>query len=887
MHGGAAQGFPVAEATGSQPHRPQVPALAEGDADEGVLGRFRHVVTLAPEAVAVSDGNDRLSFDELARRAASVRTAVGAAMARLPGPVLRATEGAPGGPDPVAVLCEHDAAAVGAVIGVLASGHPLLVLDPQAPQDRLRSLVDRAGARVVVCAPTTQDSAAGLAGELVVVGRDTPEAPSQHLWEQLPQAGLVATLEPAERLTGGPALIAVDHRALVLQAYSRSVLTGGIRDGDRLAQPLPLPASAGLLGTLTALLAGAEVCLYDVRTRGTEGLADWIQAEGPSVLAVDPPLLRSMLRSWPWQEQFVSVRSVVICGDTAYAREVGLLRALLTPSGLVHRWYATGEGGLLADHTLPADGPALDGVLPAGRPGYDRELLVVDEQGRPVPDGQTGQVVATCRTHLFSGYWLDPEATAAVVTANPDGSRRFLTGDLGRIDTDGVLHVAGRHEHTVRIGGQAVDPAQIDAVLFGLAEVREAVVVGADVDGVTGDGHRAAAPAGAGPDQRLVAYVVPDADQPSAARLRAALRAALPSHLVPETVVYLDVLPRTTAGLVDRTQLPPPPPRPAVAAGEVPETRWEEMIAEIWAEVLELDRIGRHEDFFELGGDSLSAEALISRIIAELGADEQVCTTGLLIQAPTVAEFAVRLRGRPSIRRGPLVPLNPAGRRPPLFIVAGGGGLGIAFVPWARLLGPDQPTWALQNPALEGRGLPERSVPSIARAHVAAIRGVQPRGPYFLAGHSFGGLLALEVAQQLHAAGEHVGLLAIIDSFPPDPASQPPLPRRAPVQKVRDLAGVTLMSVLPTPGGRDHWRFQFHGARMAHRYTCPPWGGRTLVLVADTVEKQLRSQWAPHLTGTWRLAEIPGDHLSITRLPWAAAVADELKAELDAVHAGR
>jgi thioesterase domain-containing protein len=273
-------------------------------------------------------------------------------------------------------------------------------------------------------------------------------------------------------------------------------------------------------------------------------------------------------------------------------------------------------------------------------------------------------------------------------------------------------------------------------------------------------------------------------------------------------------------------------------------------------------------------------------VVSDLGVSEDVCTTSLLVEAPTVAEFAARLRGRPAVRRGPLVALNRAGKRPPLFLMAGAGGLGIAFVAWARRLGPDQPTWALQCPALEGRGLPDRSVRSIARANVVAIRSVQPRGPYDLAGYSFGGLVALETARQLRAAGQQVRLLAIIDSFPPEPALLPPLPRRAPLRKVRDLAGVALMSALSTPGGRDHWRVQDHAVRLARRYTAPPWDGRTLVLVGQSDDKELRAAWSPHLTGPWRLVNIPGDHLSLTRLPWAATVADALAEELEAARAG-
>lgn len=217
MYDVAAQGFPVTDMTGPEVSFPQVPLLTEADADRGIVGRFRQVVTAEPDAVAVSDEHDRLSFHGLAELAASVRGAIDAAVGRLGGPVVRTAEGSPGGPDPVAVLYGHEVAAVGAILGVIASGHPLLVLDPRAPEARLRQLIDLAGARVVVCGPTTQEAAAWLAEQVVVVGQDTAEVPVERLWADPPRAGTVATLEPASGMTGRHALIAADHRTLVLE----------------------------------------------------------------------------------------------------------------------------------------------------------------------------------------------------------------------------------------------------------------------------------------------------------------------------------------------------------------------------------------------------------------------------------------------------------------------------------------------------------------------------------------------------------------------------------------------------------------------------------------------------------------------------------------------
>ncbi|HEX2807582.1 MAG TPA: thioesterase domain-containing protein, partial [Kineosporiaceae bacterium] len=199
----------------------------------------------------------------------------------------------------------------------------------------------------------------------------------------------------------------------------------------------------------------------------------------------------------------------------------------------------------------------------------------------------------------------------------------------------------------------------------------------------------------------------------------------------------------------------------------------------------------------------------------------------------------------------------------------------------------DQPSWALQSKALEGRALPDRSVQSVARRYIATMRKVQPKGPYQLAGHSFGGLVAMEMAHQLSAEGEQVALLAILDSFPPNPSDHPATEPRSLVQRVRDHAGLALTALRSTPGGDQHWRFFNQSGELGRRYQGAPWPGRTLVVVADTPEKAQRSHWGPHLTGDWSLVEVAGDHITMTRMPWASEVADVLADAIEAARADR
>lgn len=314
--------------------------------------------------------------------------------------------------------------------------------------------------------------------------------------------------------------------------------------------------------------------------------------------------------------------------------------------------------------------------------------------------------------------------------------------------------------------------------------------------------------------------------------------------MVPESIVFLGALPRTDRGKLDRTALPEPPAVKAGGGGD-DLSPWELVVRALWCSVLALPDIALEDDFFELGGDSLAAESLMNRMHTELGVPVADAQTTVLVQAPTLGEFAERVTRQVDDSNQTLIPLRENGSRPPLFLVTGGGGLGVMLIPVVRHLPEDQPVYALQAHGLEARGvLPDWSVEATARRHVKTLRKVQPVGPYFIGGHSFGGVLAFEVAQQLRDAGQQVELLVIIDSFPPDQKSHAPL-EGSPVQKLKTAFGVATTGLRGTPGADQYWRFWRQSNFLHMRYKGRPYEGETLIIVAaDSEEKQERRSWA-------------------------------------------
>jgi acyl-coenzyme A synthetase/AMP-(fatty) acid ligase/thioesterase domain-containing protein len=831
--------------------------------EAGTAARLRAVVETQPDELAVHDGDRGYTFLELARRAAAVRAQVLAAV--LPEDVAAGR--------PVALLYSHDASAVAALWGILTSGRPILVLDPRTPAARLSVLAQRAGVRTVLTDATCREVAAQVAPVVLLDDADDqPAGDESTLWENPPAPTDTAAVAFTSGSTGMPKIVVNDHRMLVRDAWVNSTGTGCYGADDVVAHSLPMAFHAGLMATCAGVLTGATMRLYDVRGRGIAGLAPWVQEHGISVVQASPAILRAFVAARPGREQLRSLTSLTIAGEAAYGPDIEAARALLPEACTIRNRYGSSETGLIAEYRVTAQDAEISGALPVGSGVGDTVITLVDEDDRPVPAGESGIVTVTARS-MAVGYLDNPEATAAAYRDNADGTRTYRSNDIGVLGSAGELRLLGRRDHSVKIRGYLVEPGEVDAALFSLDEVREAITIGA-------------ARSGTDTGKRLVAYVVATVERPSAAGIRKALHALLPSYMVPETIVFLDALPRTDRGKLDRAGLPEPPTVVAGRGGDQV-SEWEQVVQSMWCSVLSLDTVGPDDDFFELGGDSLAAEALMSLMVKELGVPESDALTSTLVQAPTLAEFAARLHRKPTDLNRTLIPLRDKGSRPPLFLATGGGGLGVALVPVVRHLDPELPVYALQAHGLETRGLPDWSVRAAARRHVRAVRTVQPHGPYYLGGHSFGGVVALEMAQQLRQAGEEVALLVVLDSFPPDGISHEKPEEAGLKRRIKDAIGVATTGLRGTPGTDQYWRFWRQSNVLHRHYRTDPWPGDTVVLVAESPEKADRANWYGYLTGNWRMVDVPGDHVSMLRDPYAERTAAEIWAAIERTQARR
>ncbi|WP_432492119.1 AMP-binding protein [Kineococcus gypseus] len=826
-----------------------------------MLPRIVEVALDAEQRVLVADAEHRLTGADLLRRAARVRAAVLA-------------EGVAG--RPVAVLRGHDVGAVAAVVGVIASGSPVVVLDPATPSARLRHYARSAGA--TVCVSDAQRAATAAEVCTTVLDPDAGPGPAgddhrvaaEHLLATAASPRDPAVVVYTSGSTGAPKGVGCDHRSVLHDAWVNSVGTGCYGPGDVVAHLLPLGFSAGIGATLACLLVGARQELFDPRRRSVTELPAWVREVGVDVLHASPAILRGALAALGPGQRLDGLVSVTTAGEALHEADLRALRAALDPGCVLRNRYGSTETWLTAEFRLDPGEESPRGVTPVGWAVPGARFEVVGEDGERRAHG-TGRVVVTS-PWLTNRYWEAPERTAEVFTDNADGTRSFLTSDVGVLGEDGCLRLLGRVDHSVKVRGLLVEPGEVEAVLFARPDVREAVVVGRP-------GPRTGRTA-------LVAYVVPAGERLQASAVRAAVREHLPSHMVPEHVVLLEALPRTERGKLDRSALPEPVV--SRAPFQAPRFSWEDVVYEQFAAVLELETLSIHDDFFDLGGDSLAAAALVERMSDLVENPRTSVTTSLLASAPTVALFATATRRTVRNERPTLVPLRRAPSGRPLFLVAGAGSAAIALRTLAQRLHHDGPVHGLQANGLENRALPDWSLRRIARRHLATIRELQPTGPYLIGGHSVGGLIALEVAHRLRAAGEEVELLAVLDSFPPDPASMPE--RRFASRRAHLLGNlsIALTGVVPHRGVGHYWRFWQQGNLIQRYYSAPPYGGRTLVVVSeDDGDAHLRRRWDGHLSGQWSMVHVPGAHMSMLRDPFVDRVAEHVSAALHAAAAQR
>jgi amino acid adenylation domain-containing protein len=795
---------------------------------EDIVAAFVRQARASPGAPALVCGEASLTYaelhrasDALAGRLLSSGVArgdlVGACLARGPGIVV-------------------------ALIATWKAGAVYVPLSHEWPAQRLARLAAAAPlARIL----TDADSRAGVeAADETLAARTI--AIEGAAGDAAPEAGVAVAPDDAAYViytsgsTGEPKGVVVSRGAISRHARVMRERYGLGAD-DRVLQLAPATVDTSLEQVLPALLAGAAVAMRPEETWSPAALRERIASLALTVIDVPPAYLHELIADTDARDAWAalaSLRLAIVGGEALDARTAALWHASPLRTRRLVNAYGPTEATITCTAFEVSGAMHAEGAVPIGRPLPGVTAHVIDARGAPVPAGVAGELHIG-GDRLALGYLGDRALTAEWFRAHDfaHGAVLYRTGDRVRWREDGELVFLGRMDEQVKVRGFRVECGEVEAALRTIGGVRDAAVVLRE--------H--------GEARVLAAYVVLDAPAAdAAASLRAALARTLPVPMVPSSILVLPSLPRTAAGKIDRQALRTRAIEARTPmASTVPRTPDEARVAEAWREVLGLDAVGVDDDFFAAGGDSLAAIRLAARLARAFGQDLSVAA---IVDNPDIARQA-RLLASPGAAASPLVCLRSEGRRAPWFCVHGASGHALAYRELARRLDADRPVYAFEAPQ------PARhpgSVQGLAALYVAALRRVQPHGPYWLGGWSMGGVVAYEMARQLEEAGESIGALLLIDSFTPEA-----------VRRVESAGAAPAYERTPV--------FEANAAAM-EAYT--PSGGGSLALF---VAEGSRSLAQGGLAGGWhglarveRVVEVPGDHEGMLRAPHVDTLAARL-----------
>jgi amino acid adenylation domain-containing protein len=527
----------------------------------------------------------------------------------------------------VALLLPPGAAIVAAILGVLKAGKIYVALDPSYPEARTAYMLRDSQARLVLTDARLGALARQIAsdGQAVVEGDwVAPAGPAT------PPGALATPHTPALLLytsgsTGHPKGVLHTQGSLLVEARNYTD-DARITPEDRLSVWHSFSFANSIRNLFGGLMNGAAVFPYDLPGRGLMPLPQWIRSNGITIIHTVATTFRALVHVLPPDATFPGVRVLRLGGEPIHADDVETYKRLFPPPCVLMHVMGPTETLSIRRYFIDHGWPRSEGKVPVGYPVADKDVLILDEEGRPAPAGQPGEI-AVRSDHLALGYWRQPELTRAAFVPDPDGSamRVYLTGDLGVLSADGCLTHLGRKDQQVKVRGHRVEAGEVEAALRALPSLRAALVQGQ--------------PDGRG-DHRLVAYVVPAAGETVAAdQVRRALARTLPDYMLPASVVTLAALPLLPNGKVDRRALPPPPATPPSPGAPyvAPRDPIERALAEIWTSVLGVERVGVDDRFLDLGGDSLRAFKVLARAIAAFDVELSVVD---LFRTETVAQMA-------------------------------------------------------------------------------------------------------------------------------------------------------------------------------------------------------------------------------------------------------
>ena len=660
------------------------------------------------------------------------------------------------GPDMLVGLCiERSIEFFIGMLGILKAGGAYVPTDPSYPQERLEFMFNDANVPVLLTVSKEREKLAPL-----LAGKHTPIFcidTDLHTVDYTGAENVTSEVKPdnlaymiyTSGSTGNPKGVLITHRSLVNSTHARCTYYP-----ERVISNLldvPMAFDGAIANTYWTLCQGGELVLPKVGELDIDYLTGLVVARKVSHLQGLPKVYSLFIDQEDAQEKLSSLRMVLVAAEPCPI-ELIEKHYTLFPAIELYNEYGPTEGTVWSTvYNYPRQKLASPSII--GRPIANVQIFLLDTLGRPVPVGVPGEIHIG-GTGLARGYHNRPDLTADrfITSTFHQGTsvRLYKTGDLARYKADGAIEFLGRVDHQIKINGFRVELGEVETALKQRQEFKEVLVVA-----------REYAPG----NKRLVAYLIAKDQEhkPSSNMLRETLHETLPDYMIPSAFVYLDEIPLMPNGKTNLRALPQPGMEQEKEEGHfvAPSSITHLQLLNIWKELLDTERIGIQDNFFNLGANSLLAARLVIRIEQVFGKKILLPT---LLAKPTIEDLAKILDENSYTARSLLTPIQTTGKKRPFFFLHGDatGGAFYCFK-LAEAMGKDQPFYALEPPYEYDEKQPLPTIPHLASMYLKIIREVQPEGPYALGGYCNGALVAYEMAQQLHEVGQEVDFLGMID----------------------------------------------------------------------------------------------------------------------------
>jgi amino acid adenylation domain-containing protein len=706
---------------------------------------FENQVEKTPNAIAVIFQEQQLTYRELNRKAnqlAKYLQNLGVGSETL-----------------VGICLERSVETIVSLIATLKAGGVYVPLDPSYPPERLDFMQKDAGLSVLLTKKHWLKLLPLGCSEIICLDADWKKFDRQS--QENPIASVksnnLAYVIYTSGSTGKPKGVEIAHRSVCNELSWRQTQFP-LTTEDRLLQTVSISFDPSVWQIFWPLCFGAQLILAKPEgDRDLDYLINTIARDKITVINFVPSMLRLFLET----ENLEGCKGLkhVTCGGEALPIE--LVNRFVDRLGLenvLHNFYGPTETTIDATYWVCQHDTNYNSA-PIGRPIANTQIYLLNEQLQLVALGDIGEIYigGDC---LARGYRNRPELTAEKFIQNPfdknPSTRVYHTGDLGRYLADGNLEFVGRVDRQVKIRGFRVELGEIERRLCQHPDIEQAIVT----EKVSISGNK-----------MLVAYFTSTRIRlAKEAELRKFLAEKLPEFMIPNAFVCLESFPLNPNGKIDFHALPFPSLTSTQETFIAPRNELESKLAQIWSQVLGINNISVTDDFLNLGGNSLIAVSIFAKIETRLGKKLPLAS---LFQAPTIEGIAKFLQQpQTSISWSSLVPIQIKGNKPPFFCVHAVGGNVLSYLKLGDRLGADRPVYGLQVRGLDGKSELYTTIEDIAAHYVKEIQTIQPEGSYFLGGHSFGGYVALEMAQQLHKQGKQVAIVTLFDCIVPDLASQ-------------------------------------------------------------------------------------------------------------------